>query len=218
VDPVDLQLDHARRGAPAHDDIVHGVAVENDGAVALHPTLEHRALLVFVFAGHHRRQRFLELLDRNVGDETEAALVDADERRAVASQLAGDAEHRAIAAEHDRDVALLAERVDAERRVRVDAGAACGLRFERDLEALGDEKGAYSLEHLAYAFGLKLTHEGGVSKAVRHPLDYTTATLDVMARQRLGSAPQSVAEKPTPLVCRRVAARFSAGRCAMRSS
>ena len=158
--------------------------VEDDRAVALHPTLEHRALLFLVFAGHHRGERLLEAVGGDVGDEAQTPLVDADERCAVARELARDAEHRAVAAEHHREVALAAEFVDIERGVGIDPGALRSLRLERNGEPLADEDGGDALEHLAYAFGLKLADERGVSKAGGHSRDYTTATLSDAGENR----------------------------------
>ena len=51
----------------------------------------------------------LEVVERDVGDETEPPLIDADQRHAIAGELAADAEHGAVAADDQAQVALLAD-------------------------------------------------------------------------------------------------------------
>ncbi len=147
------------------------------GAVALHAAFEHRPLLLVELAGEDRRQRGLEVVERDVGDEAEPALVDADQRRAVAGEPAGDAEHGAVAAEDDGDVAGGAERVGVEHGVGVDAGVGRGLFLDRDRDPLVDEEAGDLLELFAHAAGLELADERSVPEAGRHSRDYTTATL-----------------------------------------
>src|SRR6185295_16402165 len=45
---LDAQLDHAGGGAAAHDHVVHGMAVEDDLAVAVHLAFEHGARVFLV--------------------------------------------------------------------------------------------------------------------------------------------------------------------------
>jgi hypothetical protein len=57
----------------------------------------------------HRGEDFLHARDRNVREEAQAALVDPDERNFERRQAPRDREHRAVAAEDDRDVGLYPE-------------------------------------------------------------------------------------------------------------
>jgi hypothetical protein len=134
---LDPQLHHARGGAAVDHHIVHGQCVEHTMPVA-HDTGMHQAAVVFlVGAAQHRQQRGLVSVQRDVGDEPQAPLVDADQRHAVARQLAADAQHRAVAAHHQAQVALapMASR-PAWRSLR-DAHVGGGLALERHLAALG---------------------------------------------------------------------------------
>jgi hypothetical protein len=127
---VDLQLHHARRGAAADDDVVHRKGFEDDAAVAQDAAFEHGAVLFFVVAGQHRCQHLCELARRNVGDEAEAAVVDAHHRCAVFRQLARDAQHRAVTTDHHREVALAPKLLRRARTEIEDAGALRRLALE----------------------------------------------------------------------------------------
>ena len=173
---LDLQLDHAGGGAAADDHVVEGEALEDAGAVALDVALEHRPLLFVVLALEDGGERRLVAAEGDVGDEAEPALVDADERRAVAGELAGDAEHRAVAAEDDRDVAGGAEGLGIERGPGVDAGVARRLGLDRDRQAARDQEFRDRAELFADAAGVEFADERSVPEAGRHSRDYTTAT------------------------------------------
>ena len=122
-------------------------------------------------------ERLGEPVEGDVGDEAEPALVDADQRRAVAGELAGDAEHGAVAAEHDRDVAGGAQR--ARRR-----GA--GQPVMPVLRAVSSSTETarprptrirpIEFELFADAAGVEFADERSVPEAGRHSRDYTTAT------------------------------------------
>ncbi len=114
----------------------------------------HQAAVVFlVFAGQHRDQRGLEVVERDVGDEAEPAPVDADQRDAEGRELPADAEHGAVAADHQAEVALLADLLDREGFVAVAGGQGLGRfvvaarLFDVDLAALGFEKTRDAFHH-----------------------------------------------------------------------
>ena len=96
-------------------------------------------------AVQHGRQRLAVVAQRQVGDEAQAPLVDADQRRAVARQLAANAQHGAVAAHHHGQVALGADAGDVERGVVAQTGG-----FGR---ALGQH-------HVAALFRQKTRHVG----------------------------------------------------------
>ena len=173
---LDAQLDHAGARAAADDDVVEREALEDARAVALDVALEHGALLVLEIAGQDGCERALVLAQADVGDEAQAPLVDADERRAVAGELAGDAEHGAVTADDDGDVARFAERARGEPGVGVDAGVGGGAFLERHRQAVADQEGGHRLELFADALGVELADQRSVPEAGRHSRDYTTAT------------------------------------------
>ena len=95
---------------------------------------EQRAPLLDVAAVEHRVERGLHPRQRNVGQEAQAALVDADQRHVVRRQLARDREHRAVAAQHDREVGSLPPAPPAGgRRIPGHRRVARGLGVEDDV-------------------------------------------------------------------------------------
>jgi hypothetical protein len=104
-------------------------------AVAHDPRLEQRALLALELARQDHRHERLHVGCGDVGDEAEPPVVDADQRRLVRRELAADAEHRAVAAEHHRDVRARADFRRRERRIARDADLARGIGLEHDVEA-----------------------------------------------------------------------------------
>ena len=135
---VDLnpKLDHAGRGAPVDDDVVHRQRVEHALAVAHDLGMHQAAMVLLVFAAQDRLQRHAVLVQRNVGDEAKPSLVDADQGHAVARELPADAQHGAVAAHHQHQVAPDTDGRNVQGRVPCDAGTGCRLAFEYDLAAL----------------------------------------------------------------------------------
>ena len=78
---------------------------------------EQRSPFFEIPPGQHGVKRRLHPGERNVGQESQAALVDADQRHVERRQPARDREHRAVAAQHDRQVG--ARRPFGRRRGRV---------------------------------------------------------------------------------------------------
>ena len=76
-------------------------------AVAQDLGVEQRALLDRVLAVEDRADAALHVVVADVGHEADAALVDADQRHAVAHQVARGGEHGAVAADDDREVGAL---------------------------------------------------------------------------------------------------------------
>jgi hypothetical protein len=112
---LDPQLDHPGGRAAADDHVVEREALEDASpSRSTWPSSIARCSSSCSPSRIAPRRR-LVADEGDVGDEAEPALVDADERRAVAGELAGDAEHRAVAAEDDGDVAGGAERRGVER-------------------------------------------------------------------------------------------------------
>ena len=132
-------------------------------------------MVLVVLARQHRSERLAVAAQRDVGDEAQPPLVDADQRNAEARQLSRDAEHGAVAADDDRDVALLAELGRAQRAVVGQAGVERRFAFQRDLQPLADQEVRDLVQHIENALRVVLAHECSVTKASTHARDYTTA-------------------------------------------
>ena len=72
-------------------------------------------------------------------------LVDADQRHAVARELPADAQHGAVAAHHQAQVALRADGRNVQRGVPCDSGSGRRFAFDDHLAALGDSGNAQCL-------------------------------------------------------------------------
>ena len=94
-------------------------------------------MVFLVLAAQHGLERGAVLVQRNVGDEAQAALVDADQRHAVARELPADAQHGAVAAHHQAQVALRADGRNVQGGVPCDAGSWRPCRARRPLRSPG---------------------------------------------------------------------------------
>ena len=78
---------------------------------------------------------------RNVGQEAQPPLVDADQRNVVRRDLARDREHRAVAAQHDREVGVRGQFARRRGGVAGHRRVSRGLRVEDDaMAARGEER------------------------------------------------------------------------------
>jgi hypothetical protein len=132
---VHAQLGHAGEAAAVHDHVVEGERVVDRVAVAGDARFQQRALLALERAGEQLRHDLLHVRERDVGDEAEPPVVDADQRRTVGRKLPPDAEHRAVAAEHDGDVRARADLGGLQRGVAGSADLVGGLSLEHHVEA-----------------------------------------------------------------------------------
>ena len=135
--------------AAADDDVVERERVEDRLAVAHRPRLRAwSALLGSYSPASIGASAVSKSPERDVGDEAEPALVDADERRVVRRELARDAEHRAVAAERRRRCRS-ARRVSAvrERRIARHADVLRRCLPRRRLEAAGHQRGERTSGH-----------------------------------------------------------------------
>ena len=122
-----------------------GAAVARDGRI------EQRAPLLDVAPGQHRFQRALHPRQRDIGQETQTALVDADQRDVERREPPRDRQHRAVAAEDDHEIRVLAERVGRGARESLERRLPGGFRFDDDVvPALGEELGE-ACERLRHA-------------------------------------------------------------------
>src|SRR6185503_13466105 len=102
----ELELDQAALRTLADHRLVERDGAQRRLAVPLDFAVEHRALLDRVVAVEDRAEAGLGVVLADVGHEAEAPEVDADQRHVPAHQLARRGEHRAVAADHDREVGL----------------------------------------------------------------------------------------------------------------
>ena len=136
----DPQFDHARSGPPVDHHIVHRGGAEDAAAVANHLGLHHPAPVFVIFAAQHGLERRLEILEGDVGDEAQAALVDADQRHTELGQLPSYAQHGAVAPDHQCQVAMRTDAGHIEHRVLRQAGVAGRVFFQRDIATLSVQK------------------------------------------------------------------------------
>ena len=134
LDGADARPAVAARLAGVHD-VVHRA-----GAVADDTGAHQRPRVLLVFAMQHRRDRFLEVLKRDVGDKAQAPLVDADERRAVPGQMAADAQHGTVAADHQTEVAAATQSIDIHAWISLQLRINGRLGIQNHLAAQTTEK------------------------------------------------------------------------------
>ena len=112
VDP-NFELDHAAGFLPLHDDVVER-EVRALGAVRMHePSTQQLATISLVTARQHVVDVGEHLVGKDVGQETEPAAIDADERDTARKRELCREEQGAVAADRDDEVRLLPELGDA---------------------------------------------------------------------------------------------------------
>ena len=102
----DLHLDHTCQRSLVDHHIVEGLRLVQQVAFAPNLGMQHRAVILFVFAVKHGFELGFELVQGDVGDEAQPTLVDANEWHAVGRQLPAVAQHGAVAAHHQRQVEI----------------------------------------------------------------------------------------------------------------
>jgi hypothetical protein len=115
-------------------------------------------------------------------------VVDADQRHPERRQLARDAEHGAVAAEHDGDVGLLADRVHGVARALVRADVLGRGEVEHHLAAGALDDAGDLEQRLADAFRARLPEDGDVGERLGHADDYAGTLLPRPCRSRDSAA------------------------------
>ncbi len=153
--PVHLhaQLHHARGRSAVDHHIVERASLEHAFAAAHDTRMHQRAQVFLVVAFQHGCEGGLEALERNVGDEAQPALVDADQRRAVAGQPAAHAQHGAVATHHQSQIALAADRVHVQHRIAFQSRVGGGLGFQHHFAVSVPQELGDALEYLQRAAG-----------------------------------------------------------------
>ena len=107
----------------------------------MHGGLEQRAAFLDVAAREDRAQHFFDLRERNVGQEAEPPLVDADQGDVEARELARGREHRPVAADDDDDVRCVSQRPGLGHRIAIDRRRARSVGVHHDrMPAARDER------------------------------------------------------------------------------
>ena len=134
------EFNHARCGASVDDDIVHRKGAKNAGIISDYFAQEKTSKVLCIVSLEHRRQCGLYLIQSDIRYKTQATLVDADQGDPVGGELTTKAEHGAVPAHHNCQVAGFADLVDV-LDLRVGEIAACsGLLFNNNVCALEMQK------------------------------------------------------------------------------
>ena len=159
---LDAHLDHAAAAAAVDDDVV-----ERDAAIAVDLGVEQGPSLLDEASVEYRADRRLHVGERDVGEEPEAALVDADQRQVEGRDLARDRQHRAVAAHDDDDVGVAGDLADGHRRIARQAGLCRRLGAENDRPAASGQERSEVRERPGNPGGPQAADEPDPEKAWR---------------------------------------------------
>src|SRR6266850_1294404 len=174
-----VELDQAPLRALADDGLVECDGLKDRFIVSFYFSLQQRALLDAVLAVENRADAGLHVVVADVGHETDAALVHADERHVMAHETARRGEHRAVAADDDREIGA-----GADRR-RVDAAHAevgRGLALDQHFAAALFEHRAQLAQRFRDLGAAQLADQGDAAEArldcgVRHAVECTMISM-----------------------------------------
>src|SRR6266850_1410258 len=170
-----VELDQAPLRALADDGLVERDGLQDRFIVSSYFGFQQRALLDAVLAIENRADAGAHVVVADVGHETDAALVHADQRHVVAHEIARRGEHRAVSADDDRELG-----VGADRRI-VDAAHAevgRGLALDQHFAAALFEHAAQLPQRLRDLGTAQLADQGDAAEARpdcggRHALECT---------------------------------------------
>ena len=104
-------------------------------------------MIFFKLTAQHRRQRGCVTVQRDVGDEPQPPLVDANQGHAKPGELAANAQHGAIAAHHQAKITFRADGVDIQYRVAGNAHVVRGVVLKNHLATLCTQKMGNVFQH-----------------------------------------------------------------------
>jgi len=116
------------------------------------PIVEQHPVFGHVFAVKHRADRLEHRIDRDIGEKTEATLIDSDESDVERREGPGDVEHRPVPAEDDREVSPRSELLERQHRIRTFSDVGGGEPVEQHFDATPTQKTG-KLEQRAGDFG-----------------------------------------------------------------
>ncbi len=102
-------VDHAAERAAIDHDVVQGKGLLACSVVSFQRHREQGASLLDVMALEHVGQRRRHAGERDVRQESQPALVHADQGNVEGRELSTESQHRAVAADDDREVGMLAK-------------------------------------------------------------------------------------------------------------
>ena len=153
---VDVQIDHAGDGGFGEHHIVERLVARDDRAVAAHLGVQQLAAADAVLAAQGALQFGKQLVDGDGGQESEAAQIDGEQRDLAAADGARGGEQRAVAAQHDHQVAAFGhvvarQTVGARRRRRRSL-----RRSARGCRALRARRAAWARHRRGRTAGLEM--------------------------------------------------------------
>ena len=170
IDPG-LQLDHAGARGPVDDDIIHGQRAPDLAAIAHHPCDQHGAVFRGVAAIEDGAERCGPLVERDVGDEAQAAVVDAHQRHLGARKLSGQAEQGAVAAHRDGQIGLAADAIGIGGLELGSADGLEGVGLHQHPDAAAGEKACDLEKRRRHPFRLIAAHQRDGSECLGHAGD-----------------------------------------------
>ena len=106
---VGRKIDHAVLAAALHRDVVETVHGGRRACCVREQRLEQHSAVLAVVAGQHLVDARDHLVRGDVGQESETAAIDAEDRRAMLEHQAARVQHRAVATDRNRKIGGVAE-------------------------------------------------------------------------------------------------------------
>ena len=128
---VDGQFNHAADRTTAHHHVVQCQRIEQYLPLARHRTLQNMAVFGFIHPTEDGIERSDFFVECDVGHETQAPLVDTDQRDFVRCQDACNRQHGAVTTDHDGAIGLSAEILHRHSGIVSNAGVAGGVRLDQ---------------------------------------------------------------------------------------
>ena len=102
--------------------------------------MQHAALVFLVMALQHGLQSRFHVFQGNIRDKAKPALVDANQRNTMRSELPAKTQHGAVASDHQGKVALLGNACNIHHRATLITQIRCGVFFHHHVAALAEQK------------------------------------------------------------------------------
>ncbi len=144
-------FDHGTGHAVRDAGIIDGRLIENDLAVAIKRGVHHGTRVGFILTAKHRRQVFLHVGLREVGDKAQTTGIDGDDGKFVLGHASGDAERSAVAANDDDHVGVGAQFLKTPTSIAFEVSGR--TFFEHGGDAFLAQNVQEGLESLAHGFG-----------------------------------------------------------------
>ena len=117
---VHLELDQARQSALVDHDVVEGETLTDGLPIAHHRGGKQHALLGIEFPGQYAGHAVEHGLGDEIGQETEAAAIDAYQWNIVIDQCTRHGQHGTVAADDDGKIGMRAKHINVYRGITLD--------------------------------------------------------------------------------------------------